>query len=181
MKNRSLRAPVVVACVLFLASSPGKDTQVPPLADVVARDFQVRTLDGDAVALADLIGSARPLVIEFWATWCAPCRKTLPRLIQLKKDHGEELVVLGLTVEDPDTDASKVQAFAEEHSVNFPIAFAPDGLFQFMNSRSDIAVPKLFVFDDDGRLVTSIPRYSPFTRRKLESAVKEALSGSKHR
>jgi thiol-disulfide isomerase/thioredoxin len=177
---RSIRAAgVVTACVCFMPVSPAKEIQVPSLADVVARDFQVRTLEGSSVALADLIEPSRPLVIEFWATWCAPCRKTLPYLIRLKKDYGDELVVLGLTVEDPNTNASRVQAYVKQENVNFPIAYAPADLFQFMNNRSDIAVPKLFVFDGDGRLVTYIPRYSLSTHRKLKSAVKEALSGGK--
>jgi thiol-disulfide isomerase/thioredoxin len=162
-----------------MAPGPANDPQVPSLAQVVGHNFQVRTLDGGTAALADLIGSGRPLVIEFWATWCAPCRKTLPHLIQLKKDYADDLVVIGLTVEDPVTDASKVQAFIKEQNVNFPIAFAPDELFQYMNHRSDIAVPKLFVFDASGKLVAHVTRYSPFTPRKLESAVKEAMSAGK--
>jgi len=177
VKNRAFRiAGVVTACVLSVASSPATDEQVPSLTEVVSHDFHVRTLDDGTVALADLIASGRPVVIEFWATWCPPCRKTLPRLVQLKNEHGKDLVVLGLTVEDPNTDAGKVRAFVDEQNVNYPIAFAPDELFQFMNRRLDIAVPKLFIFDANGRLVSYIPRYSPLTPHKLKSAVREALS-----
>jgi hypothetical protein len=61
--------------------------------------------------------------------------------------------------------------------LNFPIAFAPDELYQLMNRRSDIAVPKLFVFAGDGSLVTYIPRHSPLTTSKLKSAVAQAVRG----
>jgi thiol-disulfide isomerase/thioredoxin len=140
------------------------------------RDFQVTTLDGASVPLASLIGVNRPLVIEFWATWCAPCKKTLPQLIALKEAHADNLTVIGLSVEDPTDDLEKVRAYVHAEGVNFSVAFAPPELFQFMNSREDIAVPKLFVFDSQGNTIAYIPRYSPFTGRSLRAAVEKAVS-----
>jgi thiol-disulfide isomerase/thioredoxin len=177
MKRRALPVAALALCamlVLTAASSP--ESQVPSLAEIRARDFKVTLLDGTTVPLGTLIGNGEPLVIEFWATWCAPCRKTLPHLVALKRAHGDSLVVLGLTVEDPKTAMEKVRDYARSEGVNFSVAFAPRELFQFMNSRPDIAVPKLFVFDRAGTTVAYIPRYSPFTGRKLDSAVKKALS-----
>jgi thiol-disulfide isomerase/thioredoxin len=162
------------ALVLIGASPP--QVQIPSLEEVLARDFEVVTLDGANVPLRDLLGSGRPLVVEYWATWCPPCRRTLPHLVALERRHGDGLAIVGLTVEDPRKDVQKVRDYVEARGVNFPVAFAPSELFQFMNSRPDVAVPKLFVFDSEGRTVTYIPRYSPLTGRKLESAVKQALS-----
>jgi thiol-disulfide isomerase/thioredoxin len=169
-------ASFVAICVAVMASALADDMQIPSLSEVLASDFQVRALDGSTISLADLVGAGRPVVIEFWATWCTPCRKTLPHLIRVKKEHAEALVVIGLTVEDPIEDASRVRAFAEHQKLNFPVAFAPNEVFQFMNRRTDIAVPKLFVFDATGELVAYVPRYSPLTPHKLESAIKKALS-----
>lgn len=169
--------PLTAAILLTLAPAIGLSaaepaSDVPSLAEILAEDFEVVDLSGETVPLSHLVGSRRPVVIEFWATWCGPCRKTLPRLVDLKRQYGADLVILGLTVEDPQDDRDEVREYAVEHEINFPIAFAPDELFQFMNDRPDIAVPKLFVFDDEGRLAQYIPRYSPFTPGKIRRAVR---------
>jgi thiol-disulfide isomerase/thioredoxin len=166
----------LVFAASLLAAAPPSDPPVPTLTEIRAHDFTVTTLEGATVPLGELLADGRPLVIEFWATWCAPCRKTLPHLIALQREHGQRLLVLGLTVEDPHRDRASVHDYVDREKVSFPVAFAPRELFQFMNSRSDIAVPKLFVYDDGGNLVTYIPRYSPLTPRKLEAAVRRALS-----
>lgn len=169
-----LRAGILT---LLLATLPvaaaGEDP--PSVPEILQHGFRVVTVEGDTVPLAAFLDSGRPAVIEFWATWCTPCRKTFPELVKLKTKYGDRLVVLGLTVEDAESDVAKVRLFAEEHRVNFPIAFAPEELFQLMNRRPDIAVPKLFVFDGTGALVRYIPRHSAFTSRKLRSAVARTL------
>jgi thiol-disulfide isomerase/thioredoxin len=129
VKRRTLPSVAVVFCATFLwpaASSP--ESPLPSLAEVRARDFKVVALDGTTVPLATLIGNGQPLVIEFWATWCAPCRKTLPHLVALERAHGNGLVVLGLTVEDPEKDMGKVRDYVGSQGVNFSVAFAPRSL-----------------------------------------------------
>jgi len=176
VKNVFLALLLGVAWSATASDGSGPDTEVPDLPEILATQFDVVTLSGDSVSLSSLIESGRPVVVEFWATWCAPCRKTLPHLIELKEKHAESVVILGLTVEDPHEDLEKVRDFVADQHVNFQIAFAPEELFQFMNDRPDIAVPKLFVFDGAGRLVKYIPRYSPLTQGKVRAAVKKALS-----
>jgi thiol-disulfide isomerase/thioredoxin len=171
---KSVSSLLLVA--IFLATDSPSDPPVPTVAEIRERNFTVTTLDGATLPLGDLLVDGQPLVIEFWATWCTPCRKTLPHLIALQQEHGQRLRVLGLTVEDPGRDRAKVHDYVNREGVNFVVAFAMRELFQFMNNRPDIAVPKLFVYDDGGNSVTYIPRYSPLTARKLESAVRRALS-----
>lgn len=176
MKRLGLAPIVLLGSVLSLASAPAPQTRVPTLAEIRDHEFTVTVLDGSALPFSSLLSDGKPVVIEFWATWCPPCRKTLPTLLTLARDHGDDLVVVGLSVEDPSTDMSKVKDYVKSKAVSFPIAFSSRELFQFMNNRPDIAVPKLFVFDRDGGPIAYIPRYSPFTSRKLKSAVRDALS-----
>lgn len=150
-------------------------TEIPDMPEILARDFELVDLSAETVSLSGLVEDGQPVVIEFWATWCAPCRKTLPHLVDLKKEHGAQLTIVGLTVEDPQEDLDKVRQFASDNKLNFPVAFAPDDLFRFMNDRPDVAVPKLFVFDREGHLVEYIPRYSPFTPRKMRKAVRKVV------
>lgn len=170
-----MRTSASLTLLLILFATPGVAEVPSTLQEIRDRGFEVVTTSGETVLFSSLVEPDRAVVIEFWATWCAPCHKTLPRLVELQRRYGDALVVLGLTVEDPVTDAAKVQRFVEEHGLDFRIAFAPPELFRFMNDRSDIAVPKLFVFDDRGGLVEYLPRYSPLTGVKLRSAVARAV------
>jgi thiol-disulfide isomerase/thioredoxin len=167
---------VALAGMASSSSSSQPQVDLPDLGEVLARGFEVVTPESETVPLATLIGSGRPVLIEFWATWCTPCRRTLPHLVELYKQHAEDITIVGLTVQDPAKDQQKVRDFVSEQRVEFPIAFAPDGLFEYMNDRPDVAVPKLFVFDEFGELVTYIARYSPFTPAKVRQAVKKVLS-----
>ena len=169
-------AALLSILALVGAAHAGEPTaELPEMPEILASDFEVVDLSGETVPLADLVEEGRPVVIEFWATWCVPCRKSLPHLVDLKEKYGARLVILGLTVEDPREDLDKVRRFAGDNEVNFPIAFATDDLFRFMTLRPDVAVPKLFVFDGKGHLVEYIPRYSPLTPRKIRTAVRRVV------
>lgn len=175
MLMKRLTVSLILALAPTVAAQPPV-TNIPDLQAVLEKGFHVTTLDGQSVPLSDLVQNGKPVLVEFWATWCSPCRKTLPHLVELQKRHGSDLVIIGLTVEDPSKAMNKVRDFAEEHGINFRVAFAPDELFSFMNHRPDVAVPKLFVYDQDGQLSTYIPRYSPFTARRMRGAVRNVLS-----
>lgn len=172
-----LRAGTLILLLTALPLAAAGPEDLPSLPEVAQQGFEVVTLEGDTVPLADLLQEGRPVVVEFWATWCAPCRKSFPHLAKMKDKYGARLVVLALTVEDPRADLTKVERFSQEYHAGFRIAFAPQELYRAMTHRSDVAVPKLFVFDADGALVTYIPRYSPLTSHKLRSAVARVMAG----
>ncbi|HYS55343.1 MAG TPA: TlpA disulfide reductase family protein [Thermoanaerobaculia bacterium] len=157
-----------------LLLAPVASGAIPTLVEVRAHNFEVMTTEGKRVPLGNLVPDGRPAVVEFWATWCAPCCKTIPHLIELSKRYGDaRLAVLGLTVESPVTDTAKV---ASEMGINYAVAFAPRELFQFMNRREQVGVPKLIIYDAAGNVVEHILTYSPFTNRRIESAVSRAFT-----
>lgn len=89
--------------------------------DRPAPELRARTLDGRALSLAELEG--RVVVVNFWATWCPPCRLEMPALQELHEEHaGRGLVVLGLSVDRDGPDA--VERFLEERGFDFPVAMA---------------------------------------------------------
>ena len=87
----------------------------------LAHDFALTTLDGAAVRLSDLRG--RWVLVNFWATWCAPCRDEMPYLDRLAADHADHLSVLAVNMRESE---ATVRAFAEELDLNLPILLAPD-------------------------------------------------------
>ena len=106
--------------------------------------FTLADLDGRLIAREDLAG--RVVLVEFWATWCPPCRGTLAWLGELKKRHGDRIVVVTLAVESDEAD---VRTLAAELSLPLRWALATPELARAFGDMS--AVPTLFVFDREGR------------------------------
>lgn len=132
--------------------------------------------DGTRRSLDSLVPSDRPAVIEFWATWCPPCRKLTPTFQKLSERHGPKtLTVLGLTMDHFDKDADKVKHFINEEGVTFPVAFASEELFQFMNQRDEVGLPKVLIYDGDGKVVEHIVSYSFLSAGRVRKAVRKVL------
>ena len=90
-----------------------------------APDFTLPTLEGDAVSLSDYRG--RPVLMNFWATWCAPCRQEMPELVRAYNTHQEAgFVVLAVDLTDQDS-LDDVRAFVEEFDMTFPVLLDETG------------------------------------------------------
>jgi thiol-disulfide isomerase/thioredoxin len=112
-----------------------------------APPFAAKGMDGKTVSLAGAHGKV--VLLNFWATWCGPCRMEVPDLVELQKKYKDRLEVIGLVVDDADEDA--VRKFAQRYNINYPIAMATDELrFQFGGVP---ALPTSFIIDADGRVV----------------------------
>ena len=110
-------------------------------------DFTLDTLDGTQISLSGLKGKA--VLLNFWATWCAPCIAEMPELEALSntmKDRG--LVVLGIAVDDEE---EEVQEFYKRSGVSFPLAIDKTGKVKRAYRLS--GVPETFVIGRDGKLV----------------------------
>jgi len=81
--------------------------------------FTLKDMNGVDVALASFKGKV--ILLNFWATWCAPCRVEIPYLIELQKQYGDDLVVLGVSVDDT---AEKLKPYASEMQINYPLLIA---------------------------------------------------------
>jgi peroxiredoxin len=110
-------------------------------------DFTLTDLNGKSWTLKDLKGKV--VLLNFWATWCPPCRKEMPDLEALYKRFGSQgLVILGID----DEEGAKVQPFIAKQGITYPVLLDPgrkvNTLFQIEG------IPKTFVYDRDGKIVT---------------------------
>ena len=122
-----------------------------PLGDLV-----METLDGERITTADLRGKV--VLVNFWATWCGPCREEIPYLVGLTERYPDHLVVIG--VSEDEGSADRVRDFARQYSVNYPIVMStPEIKHQFPGV---FALPTSFVVDPEGRIVqTHVGLISP--------------------
>jgi len=126
------------------ASAPARDAP----GEAAAPGFTLPDLAGREVSLASLRG--RVVVIDFWATWCAPCVFQIPILNEFWAAHrGDGVEVLGIAVDVEG--AEVVRSFVEEHGVRYPILLGSESLARDFGA---LGFPTLFVVGRDGRIET---------------------------
>jgi thiol-disulfide isomerase/thioredoxin len=127
-----------------LLASPSDPPEMAP-------DFSISLLDGTEFSLSEhLATDGRPIFLNFWASWCFPCREEMPAIDQAAVIHPEVLF-LGIAVEDITTEA---EAFAEEIDVGYPLAIDETGIVAARYPF--IGLPTSWLIDSDGRIVRQI-------------------------
>jgi thiol-disulfide isomerase/thioredoxin len=109
--------------------------------------FTITDLDGRSVSFADLRGKV--VLVNFWATWCPPCRAEIPDLIKLQDKYRDKLVILGIS-EDEDASPQEVKAFAVAQKMNYVVAMTTPELGKIFKGVS--ALPTTFVIDPAGKI-----------------------------
>ena len=130
-------------------------------------DTTLQTIDGNDLNLADQDG--RVLLVNFWATWCAPCRKEIPDLIDLQNDLGDEgLTVVGISLDQEGESA--VRSFMSDYDFNYPVVVDPRGRTE-QGFGATYGLPTTFVVSPDGEVVKRVLGIFPTEqlRPELES------------
>jgi thiol-disulfide isomerase/thioredoxin len=177
-----------LAIALFTTPSAGnsfaQEPAGPTLDQLKERNFTVKKLDGESVDFNTLLGDGKPVLLDFWATWCGPCRVEIPHLNELHKKYGKDgLVVIGLTFEDPVEDLEAVKGFVKQYNMEYHVAFAPKDIYQFFNgSALHIRIPQTLVFGQDGKLIRRLVGYNPrLSKDVLNRAVEKAVAGAQEK
>jgi len=135
-----------------------------------APDFTLYTLDGDEVKLSDYLGKV--VILDFWATWCAPCRKGIPDLISIQNEYKDDLVVIGISFDQPATQDQLVP-FIKNYGINYPIVL---GDLEVSAAYGNIqAIPTSFIIDQEGNIINKHIGLVP--RSTLVEEINLLLSG----
>ena len=118
--------------------------RIPKIGETL-EDFSLSNTDGKQVSLADYSG--RPLVINFWATWCKPCVNEIPLLNDIAQEHPNNLQVIGINVEE---DLNSVNQFQEKLRIKYPVLLDSDG--KVANQFQINGYPTTLFVDADGIL-----------------------------
>jgi len=130
-----------------------------------APDFKLSDLSGAEVQLADSAGQVR--LIDFWATWCAPCREEIPMLNELLESYGDDgLTILAISDEAPDI----IEGFLAKHDVRYMNLVGNEEL----NAEFGVlGLPSAFLVDGEGKIVESF--LGPKPKKVLEMRIRELL------
>ena len=170
-KTRVALAGAGLAAVLAVALASFSRTE-PRRAPNPVLDTDLRSLEGGTFRLAEYDG--RVLVLNFWATWCGPCRSEIPHLVELNREYkGRGVEFVGLSVEEPLTAREKVRDFAAQYQMDYRIGFCErQWAARLMQGQTNI--PQLFVLRD-GRVLNRFIGYTPARPQELRQAIEQAL------
>lgn len=158
-----------------ISGPPANTTYPMPPVDTSPslNDMGWKLSDGKHTLFSEYKGKV--LVLDFYATWCNPCRKSIPHLNGLQQKYESQgLQVIGLNVGGPG-DNKKVPAFAKELAIQYPLAIPDEELVMFLLSDHD-GIPQTFIFDRSGLLVDRLIGFDPASSGEhIDEAVELAL------
>ncbi len=136
-----------------------------------APDFELKDLAGKQVRLSDYRGKV--VLLNFWATWCPPCKEEIPWFVDLQQRYGAQgLQVIGVAMDDSGEKA--IASFAHELGVNYPVLLGKESV---AHAYGDVQfLPQTFYVGRDGKILSQVQGL--VNRKEIEERVKNALAGS---
>jgi thiol-disulfide isomerase/thioredoxin len=143
-----------------------------PLIGTDAPEVKLELLDGGDVLLSQLRGKI--VVLDFWATWCAPCMQTMPLVEEAIGEYDSEQVqLLSVNLEEP---ADHIRSVMERHNLSAPVALDVDGLAALRYQAR--AIPQLVIIDADGKIHRLYVGGGPAVVEQMKAAITELLEAS---
>ena len=153
---------------VFLLSRCSKGEKEPFSA--LAPDFSLKSIDGQEITLSQLKGKV--ILLDFWATWCGPCRESIPHLIQLYKNYREKgFEVVGMSIDKGDGEA--VRRFVKSMDIPYPVVIAPEDV---VRRYQVTGIPASFLIDKQGKVREKMVGFSSAIARQLDTKVGDLTS-----
>lgn len=174
---------VVVAVMIYAGVRSSRGPKVSPMASNSqpvsttdskgkdAPDFTLQDLQGKQVKLSDFRGKA--VLLNFWATFCGPCKVEMPWLVELQKQYGPQgLEIVGVALDDSGKDT--IQKFATQMGVNYTILQGQDAVG---DAYGAVGLPATYYIDRNGKIIDSA--LGLVSRSEIEDNIKKALVQTK--
>jgi peroxiredoxin len=147
------------------------DEGLPDLRGKRAPEFNLRTVDGKKVSLSDYKGKA--VLINFWATWCAPCKIEMPWLVALRSQYAPQgFEILGVNEDDAGTPRAKLAKFGQEQGLNYPLLVGDDSMSRKYGGVEFL--PTSYFVGRDGKIVAETAGL--VSKGEVEASIKKALA-----
>jgi thiol-disulfide isomerase/thioredoxin len=166
-----IRLVLILAAALASCRSATR-TDVPknhPSAPSPAPDFEMRALDGSAIRLKDYRG--KTVLLDFWATWCEPCKQSIPRYIAMQdRLRSKGFTVLGV---DEGEEPGLVSGYARKLGIDYPVVIDADA--KLFHSYRGTGLPAAFLIDADGNIRGTWNGFDAATGLDVEAATDRLL------
>lgn len=160
---------LLVAIVVLVLCSPF-DLLAAPKAGQPAPNFKVITTSGQSVSQENYRGHV--LVLDFFATWCQPCRESIPHLVEMNRKYGKQgLQILGLSADEDGE--RQIKTFADEHRISYPVALAGETTLADFGVRS---VPVMIIVDKKGKVAEVFRGFNDEIGKSSEKLIKKLLA-----
>jgi peroxiredoxin len=158
---------VSIAASFLTAAGP---VDAAPQPGQPAPNFSIISTTGQKISQDNYRGHV--LILDFFASWCQPCRQSIPHLVEMDRKYGKQgLQILGLSV---DVDGERViKSFTDEFRVKYPLALAGDSTTVAFGVRS---VPIMFLIDKKGKIAEVFRGYTNEMARSMEQSIKRLLA-----
>jgi cytochrome c biogenesis protein CcmG/thiol:disulfide interchange protein DsbE len=164
-----IRTFILGLCTVVLFSLPHCAQEKKP-SHRLAPDFTLKTLDGQEITLSQLKGKV--VLLDFWATWCAPCRESIPHLIQLYKNYRENgFELIGMSVDKGDVEI--VRNFLKSMDIPYPVTIVPEDV---VRSYQVTGIPATFLIDKEGKIRDRIAGFNNTIAQQLTTKVSDLIS-----
>lgn len=160
---------VVLLAFTFAACSKGDDAApFKKASSAPAPAFTLTSVQGGDVSLSDFKGKV--VVIDFWATWCPPCQRSIPHLVDLQTRYGSKgFSVVGISL---DQNPNDLTGFLKQRPVNYPVLFGSEEVKQAYRVSS---IPRIFILDREGVVQGDFLGFSDENAQAMEAIIAKAL------
>lgn len=169
--NPRLLTGLATAMLLAAFTVPTQASDSKPIAGATAPAWSLKDVDGKTVSSADFKGKV--VLLDFWATWCPPCKAEIPGFVELQKTYGDKgLVVVGVSLDEEG--AKVLKPFMKQFGINYPIVLGDLKTAQvFGGVRS---IPTTFIIGRDGRIAGQ--HVGLTSKADFEKAIKPLLAAA---
>jgi len=167
--KRPFLTSILILCLciswVFLLPHCSKEGKAPSPA--LAPDFTLKTLDGQEMTLSKLRGKV--VLLDFWATWCAPCREAIPHLINLQKTYQEKgFEVIGMNVDRGDVET--VRRFVKSMDIPYPITLTSE---EVSRNYGVTGLPTTILIDKEGKIRQKLLGFTSEISKQITSTIVE--------
>ena len=136
-----------------------------------APDFELKTLDGETVKLSDYKGKV--VILDFWATWCGPCRRGVPDLVDIQSQFNDDIIIIGISLDQQNT-LNQLQPFIDNYNINYPVVLWNEKVISDYGNIS--AIPTSFIINQDGEIVNKFVGLMPkeIIVKQIDTLLKES-------
>lgn len=185
MKALLLTSVALIAAVGFfvIAGEPNPSTptqaKVYPIGAIEQKNPKMDYIDfswtenGKTVKLSEA-GKGKVVFLNFWATWCPPCRKEIPDIVQISKDMEKDVLVIGIDCFERSTPIDNVKNFYSKNDVSYPTVVATDQKIADAFGGTP-GIPTTFIYDKSGKLVEKLVGMQP--KETFVTAITKAMGG----